>query len=126
MRERAREKGPYNRTSSGGGVHPRPENSPKQAGYRKKMTYPLSCCLPISWWCLSLAKDILQGALVIVCLGVSVLQPRIGQGTAGNGSDSRGGGVVCKKPAWVLRFSKISFSTIGLFFIPNGELSIKK
>lgn len=66
MRERAREKGPYNRTSSGGGVHPRPENSPKQAGHRKKMTYPLSCCLPISWWCLSLAKDSLQGALVTV------------------------------------------------------------
>ena len=72
-----------------------------------------------------MAKDILQGALVIVCLGVSVLQPKVGQGTAGNGSDSCRG-LVCKKPAWVLRFSKISFSTIGLFFILNGEPSIKK
>ena len=36
MRERAREKGPYNRTSSGGGVHPMPENSPKQADTGKK------------------------------------------------------------------------------------------
>lgn len=58
-------------------------------------------------------------------LEVSVLQLKVGQGTAGNGSVSCRG-LVGKKLAWVLRFSNISFSTIGLFFIPNGERSIKK
>ena len=61
----------------------------------------------------------------VLRLEVSVLQLKVGQGTAGNGSVSCRG-LVGKKLAWVLRFSNISFSTIGLFFIPNGERSIKK
>ena len=40
-RESAREQGPYNRISSGGEVHPKPENNPKLADAEKKC--PILC-----------------------------------------------------------------------------------
>ena len=41
VRESAREQGPYNRISSGGEVHPKPENNPKLADAEKKC--PILC-----------------------------------------------------------------------------------
>lgn len=70
-----------------------PENTAqsRQDAEKKCPLLSLSRHPPISCWCLSLAKAIHQGALVIACLGVRVLQSKVGQGTAGNASEAREG-----------------------------------